>query len=426
MRRSRRIRLWIVFSLTVPLLGLIYSPASARADQWTNLAGTSTISGEMLGLWNGRVLLQLESGRRVSVRMEDLRADSRIQAEKRLNELNERLQQQREEIRTIAEELSAAAPQELPELPEAPSYQPPEPGVDLQTALISIRNQTLAGHLRVYYDTLPASHQKLVDELAAAVLAKLNTASYESTRTTLLKLADLIVTRQRWLFSYPQFAQLPEPVQSGVLNTAHLITALAADDVASLQTLRSRPFSESVASLSDAVSPHIARLLAEHVGSIEMSNFEVEPGPNETMIASVTVPIVGTVHSTTYTQVEGRWVEGEDAQWAADDLKELQKSLEPLPDDSLQLPPAAQSVIDQLGAAMVVLQQPTTRQEFHRELDNLLPEFVAAINQWSGYKPPIRPGFARQFPQGGYTTDDGSAVEGDSPADSADYDPSMR
>ena len=83
-----------LISLVATVIILLISLETSRAaDQWTNLTGTSTVTGEMLGMWNGRVFLKLEGGRRVSVKMSDLRADSRIQAEKRFEKLQEKERQ---------------------------------------------------------------------------------------------------------------------------------------------------------------------------------------------------------------------------------------------------------------------------------------------------------------------------------------------
>lgn len=391
LRRQSIIRLPLYCLLAVSLVPVGLGTTAASADQWTSLTGSSTVSGEMIGMWNGRVLLRLDGGRRVSVRMEDLRAESRIQAEKRLVEIQERLQQTRDEIRAIAEEAEAPAPpQASAELPAAPSYDPPQPGADLQSTLVAIGDQTLAGHPRIFYDTLPASHQELVDELLATGLAKINTESFESTRSTLGALAELVLTRQRWLLSHPRFAQLPEAQQAAILDAANLVRALAADDVLGLAALRSRPIAESVTAINDAVSSHIYRLVSEYSSSFAMllPELQIEPASDESMSVKVVLPVVGTVGSATYTQVEGRWAAGENAEAAANRWKEMQQSIEPIPDGSLRLPAAAEPVIAQLDDAVVALQQVTTRQAFHRALDEVLPPLVAAINDWSGYQPP--------------------------------------
>ncbi|RPH83516.1 MAG: hypothetical protein EHM77_01700, partial [Planctomycetaceae bacterium] len=65
-------RYWLLIILVLTSLlpqGSGQSSSVLAADQWTNLTGTSSVSGELLGIWNGRVLLKLEGRRRVSVKM---------------------------------------------------------------------------------------------------------------------------------------------------------------------------------------------------------------------------------------------------------------------------------------------------------------------------------------------------------------------
>lgn len=455
----------VIVWLAAPLMTWGNRSTVLAADQWTNLTGTSTVSGEMIGLWNGRVLLQLDSGRRVSVRMEDLRAESRIQAEKRLAEIQQRLQQRRAEIAQAAQEAEASAPSNAAELPPAPSYTVPPPGADLRTTLVAIRDQTFAGHLRVFYDTLPASHQQQIDELVALALTKLNTASFESARTAVHGLAELIVTRQRWLLSHPRLAQLPDDQQRNVIAAAELLRVLTSDEVMSLSSLRSRPFGESIARLDEALAPHLFRLLSN--SSLETSSpfdFEIESGSDGVMLAKLVVPLAGAIGSAEFKSVEGRWVmsaapkaagfaapgalgpaapgpalygpaaltpgssgpaaltpgslgpgpgplgpgpsgpgapgEGRAASGgpAADDgWDKARASLEPLPEESLRLPPEAEAVLQQFTAALAPLQQAATRREFHRALDELLPQIATVINQASGYQPPRAPGSAGAY-----------------------------
>jgi len=414
LQRSSFVRRFRIALLTAGLAASSGWSPSQAADEWTNLTGTSTVTGEMIGSWNGRVLLQLEGGRRVSVRLEDLRADSRILAEKRLVEIRQRLQQRRQEISQAAQAAEAPAPPDAGELPPAPSYTVPPPGADLRTTLVAIRDQTLAGHLRVFYDTLPASHQQQTSELVALGLAKLNTASFESVRSTIHGLAELIVTRQRWLLSHPRLAQLPAEQQQGLIATAGFLRALTSDEVLSLASLRSRTLAESVALIDDAVSPHLYRLAGDPSAgaSTFQPDFEVEAGGEGAMIAKVVVPLAGPIMALNFKPVEGRWVLASAPQAtgapapstpapatsaAADDWQQARESLASLPDESLRLPPPAELMLQQFTAAIAPLQQASTQHEFHRALDELLPQLAAVVNQISGFQLPRTPGSAGSY-----------------------------
>ena len=54
----------------------------AKAELWTDLQGTRTVEARMVGLWGDSVILELAGGKRVAVKLEDLRSESRIQAQK--------------------------------------------------------------------------------------------------------------------------------------------------------------------------------------------------------------------------------------------------------------------------------------------------------------------------------------------------------
>lgn len=445
-RTSRHCGLVVPLLATLLAIGGGDSTASA-ADRWTNLTGTSTVSGEMIGLWNGRVLLQLEGGRRVSVRMEDLRAESRIQAEKRLVEIQERLQQRRSEIAQAAQEAEAPAPTQKAELIPAPSYSAPPVGADLRTTLVGLRDQLAAGHLRVLYDTLPASHQQQADQAWALTLTKLNSESFESVRNSVHGVAELIVTRQRWLLSHPRLAQLSDDQQQGLVAGAEFILALTGDDVLSLANLRSRSLGESIALLDEALAPHLYRLISG--SSLETSgvpvDFEVEAGNGGVMTAHAVVPLMGPMGSMKFKSVEGRWVVSEERKASRvassgsslgessidegpaattapgddDSWKQAHTWLESQADESLRLPPAAEVVLQQVNAAIAPLQQAQSQHEFHRALDELLPQIAVVVNQVAGFKPPV-PGAPRGYGEPNYYGNESETLDDPTLSSSAD------
>jgi len=392
---------WLLFGLP--------SPASG-ADQWTNLHGTTTVTGDLLGMWNGRVLLRLEGGRRVAVKMEDLRADSRIQAEKLFDQLQQRMRQRGDEIRVIAEEASAPAPKDALArtdtatlgIDAAPAYQAPAADAPLRDTLVAIRDQLFAGHPRVFFDTLPPSHQQSLDQLMKLALAKMDNSALESSRRTLLSTGDLIISRQRWLFSHPRLAALNDQKQAEVLKTAQMLRVLFADDILSVAAIQSRPLAESIAKLDTALSPYLFASLNDPVTGFSMlkPDIDVEPAADGKMIGKLVLPIIGPVFSQTLVAAEGRWAWGESAEAFPVAIKALMTPLEAMPDGAIPLMPTAQLVMGQLDQAVSSLQQAQTRQEFHRKIDELWPQVVVLVNQWSGYKPPQLRGLAGQYGSG--------------------------
>ncbi|HBJ36217.1 MAG TPA: hypothetical protein DDZ51_15995 [Planctomycetaceae bacterium] len=390
--------------------GARMTPAIA-ADQWTNLQGTSTVTAEMLGMWNGRILLKLENGRRVSVNKEDLEAKSRIQAEARFEELQQRMRELSKEVKLIAEEASAPAPQNLlgatasgsPAVPNAPQYIAVPEGSDLQKTLAGIRDQVLAGHLRVLYDTLPISQQKAFDSLFAAMLAKADVQSLDANRRTLQAVGDVIVSRQRWLFSHPRLALMNDSQQAELLSGAAFLRVMFSEDVMSIEAMKGRSFGETLAKIDEVMAPYLFASLNNPTTGISSMrpDFEVAPGADGKMIAKVVLPIIGPIFSQTFTSLEGRWAWGESATVLSESLQEATKSLEQAPDSSANIPASAQAELAKIEQAVNSLMQAQTRQEFHRVLDETLPMVAEVVTQWSGYQQPPAQGLAGPYGSAG-------------------------
>jgi len=292
----------------------------------------------------------------------------------------------------------------------------PSPGADLRTTLQAIRDQVEAGHLRVLYDTLPASYQQKTDELVALALAKFHAASFETVRSNVHGFADMIVTRQRWLFSHPRLAQLPDDQQQAVIVAAELIRTLTSEDVLSLTSLRSRPFGESVALLDDALSPHLYRLASEYSDeeSASMPDFEIVAGTDGVSSVKFVGPVAGPTSTLHFKSLEGRWLlipdpKAPGAAAAGDIWESARAGLASVGDESLRLPPAADLVLQMFTAAIAPLQQAKSQHEFHRALDELLPQFAALVNQFSGFTPAPRPGAPSTYdPSNLYDSSSGS------------------
>jgi hypothetical protein len=408
-------------AIFVLLVGAATKPVSA-ADQWTNLHGTSTVTAEMLGMWNGRILLLLENGRRVSVKKEDLEARSRIQADTRFEELQQRLRERREEIKLIAEEASSPAPKNMvpgsassgSALPNSPRYEPVPEGSDLRQTLNGIRDQLLAGHVRVLYDTLPASQQKAVDDLFNAMLAKVDAQAVDAHRQTLHGIGEVIVSRQRWLFSHPRMALMNDSQQAEMLSAAEFIRVMFSDDVMSIEAMKGRSFGETLAKIDEIIAPYLFASINDPTTGVSsmQPNFEVAPGADGKMIAKVVLPVIGPIFTQTFVNAEERWAWGESATTLTESLQEATRSLEQAPDNSANIPALAQAELAKIDQAVSALMGAQTRQEFHRVLDEILPVIAQLVNDWSGYRPPAMQGLAGPFGgAGGMGAENGYAGE---------------
>ena len=112
----------IVFGAAVGLFaaggGLIGELTDCTAAQrWTTLDGSRTVEAEFIGLWSNNVVLELPGPRRVSVNLDDLIAESRIQAGRLDEEQQRRRAETRQQILADAKEAAAPAPTPLPSHP---------------------------------------------------------------------------------------------------------------------------------------------------------------------------------------------------------------------------------------------------------------------------------------------------------------------
>src|SRR6056297_1466286 len=182
-------------------------------ETWTSLTGNRSVQARMLGLWNDQVVLILGDGRRVSVPMDSLVAESRIQARKIAQTLDQQRQTLRGELESVAAAEAAPAPHPLPTPPAAPAYTPPRQGQSPSQFVDAIQDQLQAGHLIVIYDSLPPSYRTQLDGLIQLAMRKVRPSEFDDAVGQLHRLADLIVTRQNWLRSYPRLNDGGQPPQ---------------------------------------------------------------------------------------------------------------------------------------------------------------------------------------------------------------------
>jgi hypothetical protein len=245
-----------------------------QAEKWTSLTGNRTVEATMVGMWDNQVVLLLAGGRKINVPMDSLIAESRIQA----GQLAAQLQQQRKaltsEIKKVAEEAAAPAPDPLPEPPAAPDYEAPASGMSPDETLQAISTQIQNGHIAVIYDALPPSYRKRIDSLVQLTLTKLEPEALSQPLSQLHSLADLIVTRQNWILSHPRL--LDSVGQEGTLNAAgdviqklalpaaNLLRAGIPADQAAIDSIQQIGFAKWLHQQDAAIAPYAAILLQSY------------------------------------------------------------------------------------------------------------------------------------------------------------------
>ena len=210
----------IVFGAAVGLFaaggGLIGESRDCRAaERWTTLDGSRTVQAELIGLWSNNVVLELPGPRRVSVNLDDLIAESRIQARRMGEEQQRRRAETRQQILADAKEAAASAPTPLPKPPAPPAYQPPTAGAGLMTQMEWLDSQEQNGHLLIaFFDSLPPSYQGDLERMLRASVAKMDMQGVRQVLGSVHSIGDLVVTRQRWIFSHPRLGAVgPESIE---------------------------------------------------------------------------------------------------------------------------------------------------------------------------------------------------------------------
>jgi hypothetical protein len=397
----------------LPTLLLFVVVGKVQAEEWTNLRGTNTVSAELVGIWNGRALLRLDSGRQVSVHLDDLNAASRIRAQNMQESIERKLRERVSELDAIATEAAAPAPATSPTTKPAPAYVPPPDNADLQAWLNHVQRQATAGHLLIYYDALPTSQQAQAEVLFKEAIQKLDPNHWELVRTTLLRVSDVIVNKQRWLFSHPRLEGLTDAQRSMLLDLATAFRTLGQAENASIDKLRSGTLSDAMTTLDEAVSPYVYQFLSQNsmLATLLFPSYTVETGQGGKMIAKIVLPIVGTVQTVPMVQIEGRWAEGttpEDAQAKWDGYK---KSLDAVAAGSLRLGTVEENLVQNLSALVSKLEAAQNRNAFHRAFDEGAGELLTAINAWAGVRARTN-AYGDDYGSDGYGPDD-SMSDGD-------------
>ncbi len=294
-----------ILSMPIILASFVVSPIEGAT--WTDLRGQATIEAELVGVWGETAILRKPDGTRLSVPLTGLRAESRIQAEQLNKALVEHRNTRISEFKSNAAEADAAAPNPLPAPPPSAAYQPPTAEMKPDEFLHHINAQVKAGHLVVYYDALPPSYRKQVDELYAAAVAKIDANNFVSFAQSLQQFGELVVTHQNWIFSHPRLAAMPEnagqQLRDVVLATAEVVRQGFNSELVSLDKLRSTPLRDYLVLQDKAISPFLAQIAGS---SDEIVQILVDS--NKDNVATVTFTQGAVAQKTSLTSVEGFWV----------------------------------------------------------------------------------------------------------------------
>ncbi|QDV62139.1 hypothetical protein [Crateriforma conspicua] len=358
--------------MSVTLAVVMASPLSA--ETWTNLEGTSSIEARMIGRWGDNVVLETSGGRRVTVKMEDLRSDSRIQADDLAAELDQNRDASVQQLQQQAEIAAAPAPDPLPEPEPAPAYQPPLRNVSAEEAFNHMVAQLQAGHVRVLFESLPPLYRKDLEKIIAQAARKLDPSAFDAVTSTIHQVGDTVVTRQNWLFSHPRFesvsAETTAQLREMTLAAANMMRSGFDPQTLKLEDLKTQPFGKWLADYDTAMAAYLHPLMDDSASSgvPEMTFDEGKDGKvTVTQVISEKQKVQFDLE-----KVDGFWLPSSLAKDWDKQVEQWQAKLDETDDGSVGGGGVAAMVSGVAGPFLQPLRDAGTAKEFHVAMESLI------------------------------------------------------
>lgn len=362
----------LVAAVVIPLA------VNAHGETWTNLRGTHSVQAEMVGMWADNVVLKLIDGRRVTVKLSDLRSESRIQAQTLSKEISESRAGRVKELQGQAAAASAPAPNPLPQPAPAPAYVAPRQDAKVGDFLKQFDDALANGHIVAVFDSLPPSYRKDVNEIVKLGAQKIDPAAWQTLVGTLQKLGDLVVTRQRWFLSSPRIENLPpdqyDRISEQVLTFAGLLRDGLSDDAMQLEKLRTMDFGQWLAERDQAIAPHLAQWFNRNSDSIREINVESEKNG----VATVTITQGVASSKVAFVNVEGYWVPKTLADRWTQTVDAQKQQIAETADGTMLA--AASLMLEPIASEMSQLAAATDAGRFHAAMESALIPTETLVN----------------------------------------------
>ena len=374
----------VATSITVTFVVCCAVATRVDADTWTSLRGTKSIEAEMVGLWGDQLILALPDGRRVTVSISDLRAESRIQAQ-RLADSNVQSRAARINVLKAQAELAAsAAPDPLPQPPPANPIATIEPAAEVAARFKAIDTQLRAGHAIAIFDALPPKYRHDLEELAKLAAAKTSGITWRSIVTAAQQLGDLIVTRQNWFFSHPRFdasiSDTPEETKrfnDTLLALAGMLRSAIDRDGFELSAIGTTPLRQWLLQRDAAVAPYLAEVF--RINQVSQAEFAAEKGGRKGNAATLTItthpgagaadPVVKTVPMT---KIDDVLVPTSIAEAWKNQIPDIKQNLEAAEDGTVLSDPTSVVLLSTIRPILDSLAQAQNRGEFHAAMQPLI------------------------------------------------------
>ena len=375
---------------------------SVNAETWIGLRGNHQVDAELLGIWEENAILKLNDGRRVAVALPNLRSDSRIAARKLGKQIEESRNEIIEELKAQAAEAAAAAPNPLPAPPEAPEYVSVPPDTPAVESLTRLGDQSLNGHaLIAYYDALPAKYREDIESVVKAALEKLDPSAISNLSSPFHQLGDLIVTRQRWIFSHPRFKMIDETSKESIekllLNIGGLLKDGLDPEKLNLQTLKASSIRDVLEQRDAAIAGYLYQLGRD----FSTGSTLYQPVSEEGDKATVKFEQGRQTLNIEMTKVDGFWVPSKMAEEWDEAIASAKTTVADSEGSDLLGGPMASSIGDMLSPIIEPLAEAKDAATFHAAMSTtidqmapmvpMLAQFAAAAgsstNQWSSASP---------------------------------------
>lgn len=358
------------------------------AESWTSLSGSRTIEAKLVGMWGDSVVLQLDGDRRVTVNLMDLKAESRIQAQKLGVELKSFRKTIVDEIKSVAEEAAAPAPNPLPKPDPAPVYRPFKPGGTAVDQMEWMVSQFEAGHVIAAFDWLPNRYQNDLDQVVKLAATKIDSTAWHATISSIHHIGELIVTRQRWVFSHPRITAMgpdaSQDVSDVVLPFAGLIRVGLDPKELQLNKVQSMPLRAWLMQRSQAMAPYML-VMNEMAGGTGSMTYEIKSEKDG--VATVEISSGEGKSSVDFVLVDDHWITKDLADKWDDLVTEWKSNLSEIPDGSLMSGDMFALLPDMLSPMLSPMENAQDAQEFHAAMEPIFNLATPAVQTLASMDP---------------------------------------
>lgn len=373
--------------LATALSVVMCSSVHAQTQRWTSLAGNRTIEAEFVGMWGNNVILDRGSQGRISVDVDALIAESRLQARRMAEKQREFIATARKEVQGQAGGSSAAAPNPLPKPPPVPAYSPYATGATAAEFIDWFQTQARNGHLLIaIHDSMPESYQKDNEEMMRLSMRPQDAQVTDAGIKVLHSVADLIVTRQNWIAEHPDLQQLPpglmDKIKPIVLNICGIIREGLDPEYCKVSDLQSVPFRQWLADLDNRIAPYMAELYPLYFPQTKITVVNESNG-KATIQAGLSGAIKGQLIS-----VDGHWVLDSMApdKWKAE-VEAQRKLLASLPDSQeggAFGTAMASTFLLGIDQQIQSLKEANSAEEFYAAVESAVADFSSAAGAGGG------------------------------------------